>query len=251
MEEKFNFRNNEDMEIDLAEVFRVLMRRWWLIVLCLILGAGAAGVVTHFLITPQYEASSMLYILTKTTSVTSLADIQMGTQLTADFEVIATSRPVIEDAAKDVEEETKVSYTYEQLKTFITVSNQADTRILKITATHEDPQLAMVIANAVSKETASHMAEIMTTDAPTTVESAVIPENPVSPSLPKNCAIGGLLGAFVVMALLLIQYLMDDTIKTEEDVAKYLGLDTLVSLPLESKSERKSRKRAKRRKKKK
>lgn len=232
----------ENDEIDLGEVLQVLLRKWWLIVLCFILGIGAAGTYTKFMITPKYEASSMLYILTKTTTVTSLADIQMGTQLTADFEVIATSRPVLEDAVKDIKKKTGIEYTYEQLKEFVTISNQSDTRILKITATHEEPEMAKEIANAVSKQTASHMADIMTTDPPTTVESAVKPKNPVSPNLVKNAALGGLLGAFLVVALLLVQYLLDDTIKTEEDVAKYLGLDTLASIPLDENAKKQHKK---------
>ena len=75
-----------------------MLSKLWLLILCFIVGAPLAFGGTKFLVTPKYSASSMIYILTKTTSVTSLADIQMGSQLTADFEILATSRPVVEES---------------------------------------------------------------------------------------------------------------------------------------------------------
>lgn len=83
----------EEMEIDLLEIARLLWHKAWVILLCLIIGAGAFGAYTKFLVTPKYTASSMIYILGETTSITSVADIQLGTQLTGDFTTLAKSRP--------------------------------------------------------------------------------------------------------------------------------------------------------------
>ncbi len=109
---QLEMQKDDEMEIDLGEIFHLLMNKLWIIVLCFIIGATLAFGGTKLLITPKYSASSMIYILTKTTSVTSLADIQMGTQLTADFEILATSRPVLEE----VIEKLNLDYTYEELK---------------------------------------------------------------------------------------------------------------------------------------
>ena len=67
------------------------------------------------------------------------------------------------------------------------------------------------------------------TDRPTIAEEAVLPEKPASPSLPKNTAIGGILGLLLVAAIVVVRFLLDDTIKTEEDVQKYLQLNTLAA----------------------
>ena len=109
---QLEMQKDDEMEIDLGEIFHLLMNKLWIIVLCFIIGATLAFGGTKLLITPKYSASSMIYILTKTTSVTSLADIQMGTRLTADFEILATSRPVLEE----VIEKLNLDYTYEELK---------------------------------------------------------------------------------------------------------------------------------------
>ena len=105
---KMNTNRNEfdeEVEIDLLELFHVLLRKWWLIAICTIAGAGIAFGITLGVITPMYESNAMLYILSKTTSVTSLADIQIGSELTQDFTVIATSKPVIDAAIERIEKE--------------------------------------------------------------------------------------------------------------------------------------------------
>ena len=220
---------DDEREIDLLELFPVLLQKAWVIILCMVIGAGLAFGGTKMLLTPKYSASSQIYILTKTTSVTSLADIQMGAQLTVDFEVLAKSRPVVEE----VIDELNLDYTYEELVGMITTLNPSDTRILKMTVENEDPNLAKEIANAMAEVTAERVAYIMTTDKPKIVEEAVTPEKPSSPSTVKNTALGGILGAVLAMGIIVIIYLMNDTIQTEEDVRKYLDLNTLAALPLE------------------
>lgn len=222
-------RDDDEIEIDLGAIFQLLLQKLWLIVLCFCIGSVLVFGWTKFMITPQYSASSMIYILTKTTSVTSLADIQMGSQLTVDFEILAKSRPVIEEVIDDL----GVDYTYGQLCSMISVNNPADTRILKFTATCEDPKLAKEIANAVADVTADRVAYVMATDKPKIVEEAVVPDTPSSPNTVKNAAMGGLVGAFLVIAVILIRYFMNDTVQTEDDVRKYMKLNVLATIPVE------------------
>ena len=209
------------------------MRKLKILILFLILGGLIAGSVTRFLITPQYTGTSMIFILTKTTSVTSLADIQLGSELTTDFVMLVTSRPTLERVIDelDLTEEPK------DLQEMITVSNPADTRILQIDVSNPDPQLAADISNALADATADAVADIMSTDRPSIVEEAVVPEAPSSPSLMKNAMLGAMAGLFLAMAIVILRFLMDDTIKTEDDVAKYLNLNTLAALPVDGKAD--------------
>ncbi len=222
-------RAQEEMEIDLLELFHVMMQKLWLILLLLVLGAGLAFGATKLLITPMYTASSEIYILTKTTTVTSLADIQMGAQITSDFAVLAKSRPVVENVIKDLH----LDYTYEEVVGMISTENPSDTRILRINVQNADAELAKELANTFAEETAERVAYIMTTDKPKVVEEAVTPKHPSSPSVGKNTVLGGLLGMVLAMAVITVLYLMNDTIQTEEDVRKYLDLHTLAVVPME------------------
>ena len=226
---QLEMQKDDEMEIDLGEIFHLLMNKLWIIVLCFIIGATLAFGGTKLLITPKYSASSMIYILTKTTSVTSLADIQMGTQLTADFEILATSRPVLEE----VIEKLNLDYTYEELKSMIQTDNQTDTRILRFTVTDTDPIEAKKIANELANVAAERVAYVMSSDKPKIVEEAAVPKSPSSPNTKKNASVVALVFAFAAAAIIVLRYLLNDTIQNEDDVKKYLGLHMLAAIPTE------------------
>lgn len=222
-------RRGREEEIDLIELFQVFLRKLWLIVICLIVGAVIAGAYTMLLVTPQYSATSTIYILSKSTSITSVTDLQLSTQLTADYQMLATSRTVI----NDVIEESGMDLSYNDLVGRVSVQNPSETHMLTLTVTDPDPAVAAKLANVYAEVMTEQVADIMNTDKPSVAEQAVEPTAPTSPNLMKNIAMGGLLGAVLVCALILIRYMMNDTIQTEEDVNKYLGLHTLAAMPLE------------------
>lgn len=228
---KNQYLENDEFEIDLVELFHMLLQRWWMIAVAAIVGFALAAGVTKFAITPKYESQAMLYILTKTTSVTSMVDLQIGEAITGDFEIIATSKPVIDSAIQQIKRTHNVSFTRKEIKEMLTITNQDDTRILQIRALSDNPEYACWVANAVAEATSERMAEIMKSDPPTTVERAEVEKEPVSPSLLKNSVIGFMLGAIAVCGVLVVQFLMNDNIKTDEDIEKYLGESTLVMIP--------------------
>ena len=236
---KNQFLETDEMEIDLAELFRVLLRKWWLIAVTALLATAIAIGVTKIAITPKYQSQAMIYILTKTTSVTSMVDLQIGEAITGDFEIIATSKPVIDAAIEEIKRTENVTFTRKDIKEMLSITNEDDTRILMIRAIHENPEYACWVANAIADATSERMAEIMKSDPPTTVERAEVESVPVSPSLLKNAVIGFMLGAIAICGLLLVQFIMDDTIKTEDDIERYLGESTLVMIPnIKSKKEK-------------
>lgn len=234
------YLENEEMEIDLVELVMVLLHKWWLILIVALAGFAIAVGYTKFAVTPMYESTAMLYVLPNTTSVTSVADLQIGSAITGDFEVIATSKPVIDKAIQAIKKDEGKKFTRSKIQGMISVENKEDTRILILKAKSADPKDACMVANAMSEATAERMAEITKKDPPTTVEMAEVSKSPVSPSLTKNAILGFLLGAVLVCGILVVRFLLNDNIKTEEDVEKYLGVTTLVSIPyIKSKADKK------------
>lgn len=230
--------------IDLLELARVLLKKWWLILLSSVFCGALALLVTITMIKPQYQSNAMLYILSKTTTVTSLADLQLGSELTADFEVIAKSKPVLDSAIEKLKNESDKTFTRADLTQMLSISNKSDTRILVISATSTDPTDASLVANAVAEATAEQMAYIMKSDEPTTVEKAEVENTPVSPSLQKNLLLGILAGLVLACGVLVVGYMINDTINTEDDIKRYLDAPTLIMIPAEkSLAKREKRKR--------
>ena len=140
--EKFN----EEMEIDLLELFFMLKRRFWLLVLSAVVGGVLYGVYTQFFIAPKYSSTAMLYILSKETTLTSLADLQVGSQLTKDYKVLVVSKPVLQEVIDKLDLKTE----YKDLKAKVSISNPADTRILTITVLDKDATRAKDTVNEIA-----------------------------------------------------------------------------------------------------
>ena len=225
---------NEDV-IDLVEVFYLLLDHWWQIFLCLVLGAGIAFGVTKFLMTPLYEATSSIYIVSASNnSVVDLTDLQIGAQLTADYQELLLSRPLLEDVIKNLElmdAEGEKSMSTRALAEMIQITNATDTRILDITVTSPDPRQAADIANELVEQACIYLPQIMETDEPNLVESAIPPTEKSSPSTARNVVLGGMLGAILCCGVLLVRYLMNDTFVTPDDIEKYFGVQPLATIP--------------------
>lgn len=228
MEKKRN--DNEEMEIDLLELLMVMKKH-----LAAILMAGIVGLVimfayTSFLVAPLYSASSMMYVMpdnSNSMNSSTLSDMQVGQQLTSDYSSMIKSRSFMEDVIKKL----NLTIDYQQLLEKVEVTNPTSSRILQVTVNDPNPQTAADIANEVASVAESKLKEITGMQAIKIYEEAAMPDRPSSPSLKKNCALGLLAGLVLAMAVITILYLLDDTIKTEDDIEKYLGMTTLAVLP--------------------
>jgi capsular polysaccharide biosynthesis protein len=218
-----------ELEIDLLELFRVLLSKIWIIVLSGITLGLVVIAATILFVTPQYESTTKMYVLNKQDSSTlTSSDLQSSLSLTKDYAVLIKSRTVTESVITQL----NLDMTSKELLSKISVSSETDTRVLTITVTDEDPYEACQIANAVRDVAANHIKNVMDIDAVNVVETANIPQEKSSPSLAKNGILGGALGLFLAIAIVLIVYLSNDTVKTQEDVEKYLGLSVLGTIPL-------------------
>ena len=235
--------NNDEVEIDLGEVFHLLLSKLGVIILSGIVFCLAAVMGTMLLITPKYESTTKIVVLSKQDSSTlTNQDIQTSTSLTKDYAELIKSRTVTEGVIAQL----NLDMTHEELLKKLSVDTPTDTRVVSITVTDTDPYTAAQIANAVRDIASKHIQQVMDIKAVNVVETANIPDEPSSPSLLKSGVIGAALGILLSLAIVVIVYLMNDTVKTPEDVEKYLGLSVLGTIPYVSKLGKKSRKKKKR-----
>lgn len=224
-------KQDDDIIIDFGVLFRYLLQRIGIILLSGVVGGAFFYGISAFCMVPQYRSQTMLYVLTKATSITSFAEIQIGSALTMDLLVISMSNPVLDGAIKNVADRHDIALTRSEITEMVQVSNKADTRILVISATSPDPELSSIVANAVGEETAKQMAFILKTDLPTTIEEAEPDSDPVSPGILKNTLSGAGLFLFLSAGILGVLCVFNDKVKTAKDVEDYLGLKVLAVIP--------------------
>ena len=236
--------NNDEIEIDLGEVFHLVISKLGVIILSGILLGVLSIIGTMLFITPKYESTTKIMVLNKQDNNTlTSADMQTSTQLTKDYAELIQSRTVLEGVIAQL----NLDMTYKKMLNKVSVETSSDSRIVSISVTDEDPYTASEIANAVRDMAAEHIQSVMDIEAVNVVDTANIPNEKASPSLAKNGVIGGLLGVIIAMAAVIIIYLTDDTIKVEEDVERYLGLSVLGSIPFSEKESRSKKKKSRKR----
>jgi len=231
---------NSEVEIDLKSLFIALLQKWKYIVFSAIFVGAVVALINQFVLIPQYSSTSELYVLSKSTSLTSLADIQMGSSLTQDYLIVVKGRTVVNEVNKKL----NLQMTYKELLEKVTVTNPSDTRILYITVKDEDPERAKEIADTFAEISSAYIAEKMDQQAPSIIEYGEINEIPIAPSKTKNTVLGAFIGAILAAVVVVIMFMMDNSVHTSDDVEKYLGLHTLsVVYATAEEEEEKSKKR--------
>ena len=217
----------EEEEIDLIEIFYAVMSRWAIILLTTVVLGTLGYCCGRFLVTPQYASTSALYVLSKSTSITSMADIQVGANLTNDYMIVVTGRPVLEQVIENL----GLEETYDALVGKVSVKNETNTRILKITVSDSDITKAKRIADEIAEVSSAFISEKMDQDPPTIIQYGYTDTRPVSTSPNKFALIAAMIGFVLSVGLAILMYLLNDKIMTPEELEKKTGLNTLATLP--------------------
>ena len=209
--------NNEEqneIEIDLRELFFHIKRYWYIVVVSILVGVLGAAFYLWKIEVPQYQATAMIYMRDSNTQI-SVSDLQVNQELSSDYMVILKSRPVLNRIISDLD----VDMTYDQLYNSTTISTIDDTRIIKITVTNTNAQIAADLANQLVDRGVDTVEEIESKQ-PYTVEKAVVDNNKINTSNKKVLLMGMLLGLVASIGGLFIQFMLNDKVRSADDIEK-------------------------------
>ncbi len=215
--------------IDLVELMYRLLANWKLIISLALIFAVAAGVYTVYYVTPMYQATATIYVLSRRDSAINMSDLQLGTALTQDYIKVFKMWEVHEEVISNL----NLPYSYGQMRGMLSVSNDNGTRMIDIKITSANPEEAALIANEYAKVASQYIADTMSTEKPNIMSVALVPANPVSPNKTRNVMMGFILGFALAAGIVVLRMLLNDTYKTADDIRKYTGLATLAIVPVE------------------
>ena len=219
---------NEMEEIDLLELFRAVLKYIKLIiVLCILFGVGGF-LVTKFLITPTYTASTSIYLTPQISESGSLDyNSQMAnSKLVTNAVNLLTQNNIMSEVAKDVGMENAAS-----VKKCITVTNEANTEIITITATTTDPKLSKNIANGTVSTFTKTMQKNLNVRNIEVVDKAKLSYVPSGPNIKKNTMLATLVGGVIGVGYAVLRFLFDNRLRTKEEAEKYLGIPVFCEIP--------------------
>ena len=227
------------MEIDFFELLLEIRKKIAVILATALIFAAIAGVYSFFIADPVYESTSKLYIQAQDSSTTNLSELQVGSTLARDCVEMIQSRSIVQE----VIDRLALDMSVRDLQRMLEVTNPEETRIINITVSGTDPQLITNISGEFAEVSRTRISEVMKTDKPQIWEKATVPEKPVKPEKTKNVILGFFTGLILSGMFVIALYLMNDTLKSQDEVERCLDLTVLAVVPLSGEEKQTQKKR--------
>ncbi len=223
--------------ITLGDLWGIFLRRLWVLLLVAVITVGAtfAGITLTFV--PRYESTATLYILqqNQTTPDKNYEDFNLALKVVNDCTHLIKSHSVLDGVIKDLD----LDVSYQELYKSIKITNPTDTRILEVVVESDSPQKAKLIVDTICSIGTEKITEAMGFEQVNFYEKGVLNESPSNATSVLTYIIIGVVAMVVTYAVFLIRYILDDNIRTDEDIKNYLGVSILGDIPNYDESRRK------------
>lgn len=223
-----------EVQIDLFDLLFFLKKKIWVIVAATLIFALLGAGFTAFFVDSEYTATTRMYVLNRNQEASAgSSDYNASNYMIEDYIVLITG----DNVTKEVIETLGLKMTTTQLAKKVSVEAIKDTRVLQIKVVDNEPQRAADIANAVREIAGHQLQEIMNLEAVNLVYEAQVPDTKSGPNVTRNTMIAAVIGLAVSLVVMVVIYMLDDTIRSEEDVERRMGLTVLGVIPISAELE--------------
>ena len=220
----------KEMEISLLEIITVLWQKAWVIALCIILGGSLGFGRSRYMIAPTYTSRITMYVNNNTERVESqlnLGDIAASQKLVATYIEILKSDIVL----SKVIQEMNLPYSNQALRGMIAARALNSTEILEVKVISKDPEEAAAIANTLAKLAPPEIIRVVQAGGVELIDEAVVNPYPVAPNIQSSTMMGALLGAVLACLGILVAVMLDNRVKSEEELKKHYDIPVLGVIP--------------------
>jgi len=217
--------------IDLREYFFILKKKMWIILLSAVIFGVISGLVSFYVLKPVYEANTTLIVNkeveNETTQMTTSDDLNFVQKLALTYGEIIKSRSVITSTINKL----NLDMTYEELSEVVSITNVANTQIIKISVKNENPRVAATICNTIPEIFSTEVQRVVKASGTEVIDKAAVPEEPIKPNKKMNILIATILGAMVSVFVIFLKEALNTKIKEPKDIEEKLGLPVFGIVP--------------------
>lgn len=220
----------ETVEFDLRNLFRVLIKRLWIIFLCMVIVGASVLVYTVNFVTPLYKADVMMYVNNSTGSNGSginSTDLAVALRLVTTYVTIIQSDNVLDKVIAEME----LDITTQQVRSMLSAAAVGETEMFRISVTAPDPKLAADLANAIAAVAPDEITAIIEGSTAKVIDYAKVPKQKASPNYTTNTIIGAAVGAILAVLVILLQNMLDLTVHNEDELANAYSIPVLGVIP--------------------
>ena len=220
---------NDEIEIDLGELFKVLKKNIFMIIAVTLLCAVIGLLSSVFLIDKKYSSEATIYITPKVTEQGTIDynSIQTNSKMVNNYMEILKGETILAKVANQVGLD-----SFEEVQSALNITNPENTELISISAETTDPELSQQIVSLTVSTFTEDMMDILNLNNVTTINEAKVNSNPVSPSKAKFTILGFGVGLVVSCGYVCITYLFDKRLRTRDEAENFLGIPVLATVPL-------------------
>lgn len=219
---------NESLTIQ--QIFRVLLKKWWIILISVIVCGSVAFAYSTYVVAPQYTSIGTLIVnnkQSKETTAININDINASQKLVNTYAIILKSNAFV----NRVKEKINLDYTVSQIQSMVTYSSVNNTEVLAVSVVSENPEHSAVISETVLDLATEEIGKYAEVGSVKILDHANLPVSPSSPNIPLNTLIGILLGAILSVLMIFVTEMMDTRIKSADDLGDRYTLPVLGVIP--------------------
>lgn len=222
-------QSNNMKVIALSDLWGIFLHRLWIILLVTILAVAVVFTSVSMTFVPKYNSVATLYILqqSQTNPDKDYEDFNLALKVVNDCTHLIKSHSVLDEVIRNL----NLSIPYKELYNSITITNPTDTRILEVAVESSTPHSAKIIVDEICTVGTWKITEAMGFEQVNFYEKGVINTNPCNEPSTLLFVIIGFIAAILTYSIFLISYILDDKIRTDEDIKNYLGLSILGDIP--------------------
>lgn len=220
-------------EIDLKELIRVFWEKKTTIILLTAIFIVIGFIYSSFIVVPKYTSSTKLVLAQSSSSSDSSTTITT-TDITLNSKLISTYAGILESSrvVRKVISNLGIEDSEESIKNNVSVTAETGTDIIKITVSNTDAKKAADIANEMATVFIEEVKEFYGMDNINTLDPAEVEDEPSNVNLVKTMIIFGAIGLIIGAIYVFISYMLDNSIKSSEDVEKVTQIPVLASIPV-------------------
>lgn len=225
-----------EKEIDLLELFKVLLSKWWILVICLAVGGLLGFSASKIVMDPMYEAYTTMYVKSSIASAPEQegnieqSELTTSRSLVGTYVAVLESNTVMSKVGEGLMEECKKEdlekvfslndgiITPKAIRSHFTMSSVDDTEVMKISATTEDPNVSAAMCNILAEVAPESLERVVGAGSVEVIDTAAPNPNPVSPNIPRNTLLGALIGFILAAGVIILLSFLDDTVQKSEEI---------------------------------
>lgn len=230
----------KNMFVRITDIIKILIKRFWIILLCSLLGAGIAFSYTYFFVPKKYTSSASLYVHNEaslTEKTVTAADLSASKQLVSTYIVMLKSDLFLESVVAELPD---YKISVESLKNSINAQSINNTEVLKITTSSTDPATAQAVTNKITELFPNEIRRVAKIGGVEIIDSAKLPTVPSWPIV-KNSVLLAAIFAVASACIVLIRDSSDTTVHSETDLTNNFNIPVIGSVPKITISEKRGR----------